>query len=165
MNKIRKITLVSIQILNGLVMTSMFAILFAQVLLRRFFNHPLSWPEEISLIALVWITFVGAFQISLNGQHLKMDVLENYISEKVKNILQIIATVFIIFFLGITIYFGFPFIQKVGGTEMPITKIPMYVPYYIILFSFILMLLEYIYQFVESLLLLLKKEDKSCSQS
>lgn len=143
----------------------MFLILLAQVVMRKFFNYPLSWPEEISLIALVWITFIGAFQVSLNNKHLKMDVLERRFSYKTKKLLHITATLFTIFFLSATIYYGLPFIQTVGDTQMPITKTPMFVPYYFILVSFILMLFEYIFQLIQHILQFVKGEDPSCSQS
>lgn len=165
MKKVRRSILLLVTILNNIVMLLMFLILLAQVIMRKFFNYPLSWPEEVSLIALVWITFIGAFQVSLHHKHLKMDLLEQHFSFKTKKLLHIVATLFVTFFLGATIYYGFPFIKTVGGTEMPITKTPMYVPYYLILISFILMFLEYTFQLFQHILQFLKGEKQSCSHS
>lgn len=165
MIKTRKFILLLVKISNNSVMFFMFLILLAQVIMRKFFNYPLSWPEEISLIALVWITFIGAFQVTLNDKHLKMDVFDKRFSYKTQKILHIISTLCIIFFLSVTIYYGFPFIQTVGDIEMPITKTPMFIPYYFILISFILMFFEYIFQLIQHINQFFKGEDESCSQS
>jgi len=35
-----------------------------QVIMRCVFNNPLSWPEELSSVLLVWLVFIGATAIS-----------------------------------------------------------------------------------------------------
>lgn len=164
-NTIRNALLRTIKSLNGIVMVGMFAILLAQVLMRKFLQNPLSWPEETSLVALVWLTFMGAYQITLQGTHLKMDLFEGKLKGRMGDLLSIVSKVLVLLFLVLTIYFGIPFIEQAGNTRMPITKIPMFIPYYIILFSFVLMSLEYLTQILLDIKKLMSREERECSQS
>ncbi|MGM0866659.1 MAG: TRAP transporter small permease [Bacillota bacterium] len=148
MKKVRHYIHLSVKSINILVMFFMFLILLIQVLTRKFFNFPLSWPEELSLITMIWITFFGAYQCTIEGNHLKMDFLESKIPEKIKPYLLIISKGFVIWFLFITCYWGWTFIQKAGNIKMPVSGLPMGLPYCIIWISFLLMLCEFVIQII-----------------
>jgi TRAP-type transport system small permease protein len=148
MKKVRQYMHLSVKSINILVMFLMFFILLIQVVTRKFFNYPLSWPEELSLITMIWITFFGAYQCTVEGNHLKMDFLESKIPEKMKPYLSIISKGFVIWFLFITCFWGWAFIQKAGSLEMPVSGLPMWIPYCIIWISFLLMLCEFVLQII-----------------
>ncbi len=48
-----------------------------QVVLRYVFNAPLPWTEEISGMALVWMTFVGAIGLARRNLHARVELLED----------------------------------------------------------------------------------------
>lgn len=148
MGKIRTFIHATIKSLNISVMFLMFLVLIIQVITRKLFNDPLAWPEELSLIAMIWITFFGAYQCTIEDNHLKMDFLQSKIPEKLRPILSIISKGFIVWFLIVTCYMGFSFIQQTGNIKMPVSGLPMRIPYLIIWFSFFLMLIDFVAQII-----------------
>lgn len=169
MGKIKTSIYQVIKYINITVMFLMFAILIIQVFTRKLLNDPLSWPEELSLVAMIWITFFGAYQCTVEGSHLKMDFLQDKLAGKQKIAVTILAKGIVIWFLGVTCYWGFDFIQQTGNTKMPVSGIPMLVPYWIIWTSFFLMMVDYVIQVVMHVKELIgrkvKEEDEKCSQS
>lgn len=146
MKAIRRFIFSSIKYINSFALFMMFAILLLQVIARKLLSTPLQWPEEIVLVTMIWITFLGAYQCTVEDSHLKMTFLEDRIRTKWKPIIQIIAKVLVIWFLLITNIWAYPFIQSAGSTLMPITTLPMWVPYGMIWLGCILMLFEVLVQ-------------------
>ncbi|TQR12728.1 TRAP transporter small permease [Psychrobacillus soli] len=170
MEKIRTFIHSTIKRLNISVIFLMFLVLIIQVITRKLFNDPLPWPEELSLIAMIWITFFGAYQCTIEENHLKMDFLQSKISEKMKPFLSIVAKGFVVWFLIVTCYMGFSFIQQAGNIKMPVSGLPMWIPYWIIWSSFFLMLIEFIAQIILHIREIVspskqKGGDEECSQS
>src|SRR5699024_12496570 len=48
--------------MNAAVLLLMFILLVIQVFYRKWLNDPLTWSEDIAILTMVWITFVGAYQ-------------------------------------------------------------------------------------------------------
>jgi TRAP-type C4-dicarboxylate transport system permease small subunit len=55
-----------------------------QVVLRYVFNHPLPWPEELCVISLVWVTFLGGSLVTRRNHHLTVEYFTKFIPEKLK---------------------------------------------------------------------------------
>ena len=55
-----------------------------QVVLRYVFNHPLPWPEELCVICLVWITFLGGSLVTRRNHHLVVEYFTKFIPERLK---------------------------------------------------------------------------------
>ncbi len=141
-------------------MLAMFLILLLQVFSRKLLESSLAWPEEIALITMIWITFAGAYQITLEDKHLKMDFLEERIPYSIKPYIKIFSKLIVVAFLVIATFWGIQFVENTGSIKMPVSKLPMAVPYLIILISLALMLIEYLIQiFIESKTLFLKREE------
>lgn len=148
MKTIHRSIFLSIKYLNNTVLFSLFTILLIQVIFRKVLGNPLPWPEELALLMMIWITFLGAYQCTVEDKHLKMSFLEDKLSLKWKSLLLIVSKGFVIWFLWMTNIWAYPFIQSAGSTTMPITGLPMWVPYGIIWIAFILMFIEVLLQIV-----------------
>jgi TRAP-type C4-dicarboxylate transport system permease small subunit len=55
-----------------------------QVTLRYVFNRPLPWPEELCVICLVWITFLGGSQVTRKNNHLTVEYFTRFIPKRLK---------------------------------------------------------------------------------
>lgn len=139
----------SIKYINILALFIMFSVLILQVFTRKVLNTPLSWPEELSLITMIWVTFFGAYQITADNEHLKIDFLSNKLSGRMKLISDIISNLLILFFLVMVVYWAYPFIMQNKSIVMPVSQIPMWLPYGIIWISCILMTLNIIFQTIK----------------
>jgi len=51
------------------------ALVFTQVVLRRFFGHPLSWGEELARYMIVWSMFLAMGQGLTTGRFVGMEML------------------------------------------------------------------------------------------
>jgi C4-dicarboxylate transporter, DctQ subunit len=58
-----------------------------QVILRYFFNYSISWGEELTRYAIVWMSFVGAGMGIRKGAHICVDLLIVFLSERWKRAL------------------------------------------------------------------------------
>lgn len=55
-------------------MATMVACIFAQVVSRYLFGQPLVWVEELSTYAFIWGTFIGAAAGLKQGRHIKIEL-------------------------------------------------------------------------------------------
>ncbi|WP_221568371.1 TRAP transporter small permease [Alkalihalobacillus sp. TS-13] len=175
MKRLRNVIYTTIKSINIFALFFMFFILFLQVITRKVLNNPLPWPEELSLIAMIWITFFGAYQCTVEDNHLKMDFLQDQLPERLKPYILLLSKGLIGIFLILTVIWAYSFIQQSGNIGMPVTDIPMRVPYMIIWISFILMTIEILAQILSEIKRIsngqtqnsegTKKGGEKCSQS
>lgn len=150
MKKLRGWIYNTIIYLNAGMLFLMFVLLIVQVFYRKWLNDPLSWSEEIALLTMVWITFVGAYQCTAEDSHLKMSFLEDVLPKKLSVILKIFTKIIVVAFLIITAYLAIPLLESSVSRTLPISQITMLVPYLIIWGSIVLMVIEVILQiFIE----------------
>jgi TRAP-type C4-dicarboxylate transport system permease small subunit len=82
---------------------------FAQVLSRFVLKTPLSWTEELSRFALIWLTFIAASVALREGGHFVVDLVSRYLPPKLINhyhkliLLVNLVFVMVLFFAGLQI--------------------------------------------------------------
>ncbi len=134
-------------------------LVFIQVISRYFFNHSISWSEEIALLMIVWFIFIGCSVAARQGAHVSMDVLENILSKKATKYLSVIVNIISFAFCGIIVYAGIGMVQKAINLNSMATSIsmPLWVAYLSVPVGMVLMGIQYIFNIVESVQYL--KED------
>src|SRR5690625_261606 len=137
-----------VKYMNSFVLFSMFFIILLQVFYRKVLGNPLTWPEEIALLTMIWVTFIGAYQSMYEEGHLKMSFIEDKLSDRGKSMLLVVSKLIIIVFLAIANLWALPFVQSAGKVKLPITDLPMTVPYGIIWLALLLMFIEVIIQII-----------------
>jgi len=70
-----------------------------QVIMRYVFDAPLQWPEELTQILLVWMTFIAAVGLSRQGLHIRVEILENFLGPKGRNALEAVFNLLTIVFM------------------------------------------------------------------
>lgn len=150
-----------VKYMNSTVLFSMFFIILLQVFYRKVLGNPLTWPEEIALLTMIWVTFIGAYQSMYEKGHLKMSFIEDKLSARGKSILLIFSKLIVISFLAIANYWALPFIKSAGKVKLPITDLPMALPYGIIWLSLLLMLIEVVIQIIIEIRYLAKHKPSS----
>lgn len=61
------------------VMVAMVAFTGFQVFCRYIFNSALSWPEEMNIFFMAWLTFVGSSIALKQSAHIGVDLFINYL--------------------------------------------------------------------------------------
>ncbi len=80
-----------------------------QVVLRFVFLAPLTWPEELSAILLIWLTFVGAVALTRRNDHIRVELVEEFAGPRIARWLDILFDIATIVFLALIISGGWPF--------------------------------------------------------
>ncbi|MDR0998372.1 MAG: TRAP transporter small permease [Treponema sp.] len=92
-----------------ILMSLMTLFIFAQVIYRYVLRHPLSWSEELARYLFSAITLFGAVLLYRDNKHINMTLLKDLIKNKTaKTAIDILASLLVLFFLGIVIRYGFP---------------------------------------------------------
>ena len=110
----------ALQILNGFIekIENCFAIVLmgastlitiAQVVTRYGFNHPLTWPEELCTLLLVWMTFFGASLLLKKEQHIEIDFFTKLLPLPTQKVIAL---------LNIVLMFGFLVVAAWGAYKL-----------------------------------------------
>ena len=76
------------EIIAVIATTLMVAVVSVNVIMRYFFNNPMSWASETAVICLIWATFSGAAAAWKKNAHYGMDYLVDHIPEKARQFLR-----------------------------------------------------------------------------
>lgn len=98
----RALMLVSRAIVGSIIFASI-AIDFANIVGRFAFRAPLLWAEEVLVFMMVWSVFIGAILVTLEGRHIRMDLLSVRLPSPAREIVQFIAAAT---FLGVCGFFA-----------------------------------------------------------
>lgn len=142
-----------------LIATSM--LVFIQVILRYFFNYSISWSEEVSLLMIVWFIFIGCSVTAKEDGHISMEILENILPKKGKMVSVIIVNIINVIFCGIIIYAGIGMVRNAIELNSLATSInmPLWFTYVSVPVGMTLMLIQYVFKLLESIILLISKEE------
>lgn len=136
--------------LGGILLGCAVIIKFCDIFLRYFLNRPLTWDIEITEYILFAVAFFGAAWLLKQGGHVRIDVLDNLLSEKTKTYLHLLhstvgALVSII--LCLMSFMAAAYSYRDGLTVVKIYTIGKYYFLLIISLGFFLMLVEFLREF------------------
>ena len=60
------------------------------VIMRYFFNNPIRWSEEVVTSLFVWTVFIGSAYAYRNHSHLGVDIVVNFMPDRMKKVVSII---------------------------------------------------------------------------
>jgi C4-dicarboxylate transporter DctQ subunit len=107
------------------------ALLFVNVVLRYWFLAPISWAEELTLYAMVWIVFVGSSVAIRTRGHIAIDLLPLALSPPGRRRLAILVTFAVLVFLAVFFYYSGQHTLRVRsiGQVTPVMQAPMWLAY------------------------------------
>lgn len=96
-----------------------------QVFCRYVLNAPLRWPEELSRLLFIWLTYVGA--LVLPGQRLQVAVGFFYdrMSPRARRGLDLLADLLGAAFFGALAVGGVALVRTMAGLLLPALQLPM----------------------------------------
>jgi len=75
-------------------LTMMILLAAAQILLRNFFDTGLSWGDPALRLMVLWIALLGAMAATRENNHISIDILSHFLSEKNNARLQRVTSLF-----------------------------------------------------------------------
>lgn len=128
-------------------------LLFLQVLFRFVLNLPLAWVEEISLYSMVWLCYFGCSLAIKMREHLKMEIITNFLKPKAKKIFDMISLILFFAFAVFVLYhvtlLTVDILQR--GQVTAVLEIPKWIPYAGVPVAFLLMLIRMIQDFIRTI--------------
>lgn len=103
------------------------------VFFRYVINRSLSWNIELARFIFTWCTFLGAVIAMRQGVHIRIDLLVDRVSPKVRRVLDIVNHVSVMVFTVLITILGFELVLRTGGTISPALSLPLNLVFYLAL--------------------------------
>lgn len=146
-----------------LAMTVTFIVMVLQVFLRRIFNAPIIWAEDLSVFFFIWITFLGATVLFQRKALSSVDTVVMMLPLKARLLVQALVDGIIalssIYLLKISIDF-LRRQQKLGHKLGGALGIPIWVVTIAVILSFALIILFGITSFLKKMILVRQANQK-----
>lgn len=84
-------------------------VVFLEIILRYFFNHPTLWSFETTQFLFIVCTMLSAGHLHLENGHVNVDIISAKLSERTRLITNILTFPFFVLFIGSMVYFGIEF--------------------------------------------------------
>jgi TRAP-type C4-dicarboxylate transport system permease small subunit len=132
-------------------LTCMATFVFANVILRYFFNEGLTWAEEASRYLFIWLIFLGAIVAYQENVHLGVDTLVKKLSINGRRKLFIINNIILVITMGLCVHGTWKMTVLTGDQVSSSMQIPLalvYVSGFICSASMVLISLHNLYRLI-----------------
>jgi TRAP-type transport system small permease protein len=96
-----------------------------QIVCRYAFNAPLRWPEEVSRLLLVWLTYVGALVLPESRLHVAVEVVYDRLSPRMRWTADLLADVLAAGFFGVWVIAGLSLMHGMSAIRLPALQLPL----------------------------------------
>nr|WP_311764978.1 TRAP transporter small permease [Paenibacillus agricola] len=110
---------------------TMIIIVTIQVITRKLFNFVFFWSEEITLLLLIWFSFMGIAIGFREKLHMGMDSFTNLFPASFNRVLDKVIYASIFLFGLYLIYYGWDFTLMMNESELAATGLPNSITYVI----------------------------------
>ena len=135
-----------------LLMASMAALVFLNVVTRYLFNHSIIWVEELTQYEMIWVAYLGAGLALREGRHVAVDTLQDLLPAPARRALRSVLAAAWALFLLVLVVLGFQIVAFTWNQETPVMNMPTGAPYLAVPLgaaAFLLHLLLFWRRFVE----------------
>ena len=94
------------------------------VIARYLFQSPISWIEEVVLIAFIWSVYIGTITGFREERHIAIDVIFNLLPVKIRKTIDYVTSIIIIILNGYMTWSAITLIQNLGKKQTFILKLP-----------------------------------------
>lgn len=141
LTKIINAILVAILLISSLIM-------FANVVLRYFFNSGFNGTFELVSLFMVAITFIGASLLVLDNEHLSMDAVVTIVPKSIKKVFAFFSTLLGIAFALILLIYSMRVIDTLSTGLTPVLQLPASIFFLPVAIGSIITILKYILQII-----------------
>ena len=102
------------------------------VLAREVFHHSDVWVTESTTYLMGYMTFVGGATLAWQGRHLKVDVVQHFVADRAKHVLDIVSCVIVTAVALVLLWLGYTFWTDAwtsGEKSWGMLSIPLWIPY------------------------------------
>jgi TRAP-type transport system small permease protein len=119
----------SLTVILGTLLVALVSTTLLQVTLRYAFSASLVWAEELSVLLLIWMTWIGAAKLWLDRRHIEVDLFTNSMSSKARQRFDAVCDVLMIAFGIALCVFASKTVDVNTGLELAALKIDSTIKY------------------------------------
>ena len=108
-----------LDVITIVLVVSMVGALLIQVVARYFFNTGFAWTEESARFMMIFLTYLGASMISLNGKHVNITIVEDALNGWAYTALKVFQELVMLVFLVMIITFSVGALRIAGLSVSP----------------------------------------------
>jgi C4-dicarboxylate transporter DctQ subunit len=102
----------------------MFLAFILQIVFRYFFNFPIGWTSELSVITWLWLVLWGAAFVVKESEEIRFDLLYGAVGRRTRRVMGVIAAVSIIVLYALSLpatvkYVAFMKVEKTSYLKIP----------------------------------------------
>jgi TRAP-type C4-dicarboxylate transport system permease small subunit len=130
-------------VLGQIILFFIVVIIGAQVILRFVFSAPFDWPEELSELLLVWLTFIGAVALTRRNDHIRVELIEEFGGPRLTICLRIFFDIITVVFLTLMVTYGWDLMNELTFEKTPALRLRISVIIAIVPFTAAIMIVYY----------------------
>ena len=131
-------------ILVGLLLL-MITMAVLQIFLRNLFDTGIVWSDILVRILVLWVGLAGAMVASRRGNHINIDIMDRFLPERAKIVVNFVVEVFTASICAIVAYYSLQFVQmEFADGSMAFAKVPAWLCEAVIPFAFLVIAIRYV---------------------
>lgn len=131
--------------LLAIMLLTMIIVAVSQILLRNVFETSISWGDPLLRMMVLWVGLLGAMVATRENNHISIDILSRYLSQRANVVSQLITDLFTSFVCAVLAYHGARFVlQDHDANVIAFADIPAWVFELIIPVGFAVISLRYL---------------------
>ena len=138
------------EILTALLLGIMLGSVGISVFWRFILRDPLSWTEEVILICMVWLCFLGACVATKHNEHIFIDFVVTLVPRRLARAMGVVSMLLITGVLGILVWQGVLLVERTQDVTTIALGIPTMYMYAAIPISAFLMLIHNLRNLVDA---------------
>jgi len=125
-----------------ILLLAMVVLIFSNVFMRYVLNSGIPWSEEVSIVIVVWFTFISLALGVKHRLHISLCLLPDRISPRTDFVLAKITDLATLFLGYVMVRYGWILVQFTSRSILPATEFPASVMYFPLVLSGILVTYE-----------------------
>lgn len=122
-----------------------------QIFFRYILNSSLSWPEELNVFLMAWVTFVGSSIALRNMEHIGIEMFVGMLPKPLSRVVNLCAKLAVVLFLIMLIKYGLNVALISLDTSSSALVISMFWPRISLVVGGLMMLIQAIYLIMRDL--------------
>ncbi len=140
-----------LEFLGIILMAAMVLIIFYHVIMRYAFSNTPPWSEEVSLILMIWFTFIGVIIGVKEDIHIAIEMFMRMLPPKLFAAVEIIDKIIVFILCVLLVRYGYTLILNTSKNVLPATLLPASTIYVMLPVSGLMMAFVIIEQVIDKL--------------
>jgi len=123
---LEKVNGIIVRLLDWAVALTLYVItfvLFAGVVLRYVFDSPLFWSEEVSVLAMIWMTFLAGAILVRQDKNVVITVFADLFSKRTQSGIKNFADILVLIMLAVMLYLSWILTDKLAFSTTPALRL------------------------------------------